>query len=103
MQDSEAVLKNDATLVGVDGAILFKLHDTLGFPLEISCNKVYERGYVIAWAGFVVEAEKAGWTFSKTIEAIENHIVMNSIDLERAIILCSAVLFNSLRAKRPKK
>ena len=45
---------------------VFKLIDTLGFPLEIILLELKDRGLVVAWDEFITDARTHGWT-EKTI------------------------------------
>ena len=45
----------------LSGAIVFRLHDTHGFPAELTMLECKERGVEIDWRGFVRSAKAAGW------------------------------------------
>jgi len=51
----------DCTDVPLDGAVAFKLHDTFGFPLDLTNDVCRERGVTVDEAGFhaAMEAQKA--------------------------------------------
>lgn len=55
----------------VDGADIFQLHDTHGFPLSMSFVQCEERGWMIDWVGLIKEARTHGWFDSQTWDHIQ--------------------------------
>jgi alanyl-tRNA synthetase len=52
----DAALANDAKVF--DGDVAFKLHDTFGFPLDLTADVCRERGVTVDEAGFNIAMEK---------------------------------------------
>ncbi len=51
----------------ISGKVIFKLHETHGFPIEMSAILAREKGIVIDWTEFYQCAQKAGW---KTVNLV---------------------------------
>ena len=47
---------------------IFKLCDTVGFPLEFAMLELADRGLVVNWADFITDAIDHGWS-KKTIRS----------------------------------
>ena len=79
LNDSLQKLKNDGQGT-VDGALVFKLYDTFGFPVDLTQVMAREQGFQVDEAGFETHMEearnkaKASWK-GKTISGDAAHLV----------------------------
>jgi len=58
----------------IDGKEVFKLHDTIGLPSEISTARIYDSGGYVNWKGFTEAALEQGWTIERIFRTIEDSI-----------------------------
>ena len=55
-----------------DGAALFELKATHGFPLDFAIDRITEAGVGIDWNGFVEAARMNGWWDFQTYEVVSH-------------------------------
>ena len=56
----------------VDGAVLFKMKDEQGLPLDMQVGVLFDLGFGISWPGFIDAARRAGWYDFQIHDQIEH-------------------------------
>lgn len=67
-----------------DGAQLFELKATYGFPLDFAIEKIFSAGWAIEWAGFIEAARRnKRWDY-QTYEELQHALADAEVDKDVA-------------------
>jgi hypothetical protein len=63
----------------ISGFDAFKMSDSLGIPLDLIVNSIYNNDMVIDWYEFYLTGISVGWTYERILIRIESSFDDNQI------------------------